>query len=317
MSTNETGMSIELLGPLQVRINHTPIMPRAAKPRQVLAVLALNAGRVVTVPTLIEELWGDQPPPSAQTTLQTYILELRKRISHALGPGQDPKWVLRTGHNGYLLDPQGGQPGASGGTAPAGWPGASGETAPVGWPGGSGGMVPPGWNDVEEFGRLAQAGRTAAESSDYRGATDKLGRALALWRGAALVDVRKGRVLELEAMALEESRLSVLSRRIDADLALGRHADMLGELTALAARYPLDECFSAQLITALYRTGHTARALQVFQRLRSALVEELGIEPSPQLQRLQRAILSRDPSLDVAAPPHGEHHLRHAIARGA
>ncbi len=281
MSTNETGMSIELLGPLQVRINHTPIMPRAAKPRQVLAVLALNAGRVVTVPTLIEELWGDQPPPSAQTTLQTYILELRKRLAHALGPGQDPKWVLRTGHNGYLLDPQGGQ------------------------------------IDVEEFGRLAQAGRTAAESADYRGATDKLGRALALWRGAALVDVRKGRVLELEAMALEESRLSVLSRRIDADLALGRHADMLGELTALAARYPLDECFSAQLITALYRTGHTARALQVFQRLRSSLVEELGIEPSPQLQRLQRAILSRDPSLDIAAPPHGEHHLRHAIAKGA
>jgi DNA-binding SARP family transcriptional activator len=264
-----------------VRINHTPIMPRAAKPRQVLAVLALNAGRVVTVPTLIEELWGDQPPPSAQTTLQTYILELRKRLAHALGPGQDPKWVLRTGHNGYLLDPQGGQ------------------------------------IDVEEFGRLAQAGRTAAENGDYRGATDKLGHALALWRGAALVDVRKGRVLELEAMALEESRLSVLSRRIDADLALGRHADMLGELTALAARYPLDECFSAQLITALYRTGHTARALQVFQRLRSSLVEELGIEPSPQLQRLQRAILSRDPSLDIATPPHGEHHLRHAIAKGA
>ena len=281
MSTNETGMSIELLGPLQVRINQTPIMPRAAKPRQVLAVLALNAGRVVTVPTLIEELWGDQPPPSAQTTLQTYILELRKRLGHALGPGQDPKWVLRTGHNGYLLDPQG------------------------------------GLLDVEEFGRLAQAGRTAAEKGDYRGATDKLGRALALWRGAALVDVRKGRVLELEAMALEESRLSVLSRRIDADLALGRHADMLGELTALAARYPLDECFSAQLITALYRTGHTARALQVFQRLRSALVEELGIEPSPQLQRLQRAILSRDPSLDVAAPPQADHHLRHAIAKGA
>jgi DNA-binding SARP family transcriptional activator len=290
MSTNETGMSIELLGPLQVRINHTPVMPRAAKPRQVLAVLALNAGRVVTVPTLIEELWGDQPPPSAHTTLQTYILELRKRIGQALGPGHDPKWVLRTGHNGYLLDPQLGQPG---------------------------GTATPLWNDVEEFGRLAQAGRTAVESGDYRGATEKLGRALALWRGAALVDVRKGRVLELEAMALEESRLSVLSRRIDADLALGRHADMLGELSALAARYPLDECFSAQLITALYRTGHTARALQVFQRLRSSLVEELGIEPSPQLQRLQRAILSRDPSLDIATPPHGEHHLRHAIARGA
>lgn len=264
MSTESGGMHIELLGPLSVRMNQVPVMPAAAKPHQLLAILALNAGRVVTVSTLIEELWGDRPPPSAHTTLQTYIFDLRKRLATAMGPGKDPKYVLRTTLVGYLLDAQSGR------------------------------------IDIDEFDRLAEAGRTAAESANYRAAAELLGRALALWRGPALVDVRKGRVLELEAMALEERRLAVLSRRIEADLALGRHADILGELTALAARYPLDENFSAQLMTALYRTGHTARALQAFGRLRSSLVDELGIEPSAQLQRLQRAMLSRDPSIDAA-----------------
>lgn len=264
MIAKPKGMCIELLGPLSVHMNQVPVMPAAAKPRQVLAMLALNAGHVVTVPTLIEELWADRPPRSAHTTLQTYVLDLRKRLAAAMGPGEDPKWVLRTAHFGYLLDAQSGQ------------------------------------IDIEEFGRLATAGRAAAEGANYRVAAELLGGALALWRGPALVDVRKGRVLELEATALEERRLAVLSRRIEADLVLGRHADLLGELTALAARYPLNENFSAQLITALYRTGHTARALQAFHRLRDSLVDELGIEPSAQLQRLQQAMLSRDPSLDAA-----------------
>ena len=264
MSTESGGIHIELLGPLSVHLNQVPVMPAAAKPHQLLAILTLNAGRVVTMSMLIEELWGDRPPPSATTTLQTYIFDLRKLLATAMGPGKDPKWVLRTTHVGYLLDAQ------------------------------------PCRIDIDEFDRLAGAGRTAAEAANYPVAAELLGRALAIWRGPALVDVRKGRVLELEALALEEGRLAVLSRRIEADLALGRHADILGELTALTARHPLDENFSAQLITALYRTGHTARALQEFRRLRSSLVDELGIEPSAQLQRLQQAMLSRDPSIDAA-----------------
>lgn len=256
-------VTIELLGPLSVRVNRVPVMPSAAKPRQVLALLALNAGRVVTVSSLIDELW-DNPPPTALTTLQTYILDSRRQIAAALGPGQDPKFVLRTRHNGYLLDCQVGR------------------------------------IDVRDFERLAQSGRAAAERQDHKNAADVLSQALALWRGAALVDVRKGKILELEAAALEEARLAVLGRRIESDLVLGRHADILGELTALAARYPLNEKLSALLITALYRTGHTGRALQAFHQLRSSLVTELGIEPSAQLQRLQHAVLSRDPSLDAA-----------------
>jgi SARP family transcriptional regulator, regulator of embCAB operon len=257
-------VTIELLGPFSVRVNRAPVMPRAAKPRQVLALLALNAGRFVTVSSLIDELWGDNPPPSALTTLQTYIMECRRWIAAAPGPHHDPKKVLRTWLNGYLLD------------------------------------CPEGRVDVRDFERLAQSGRAAAERGDYRNAAEILSQALALWRGAALVDVRKGRILELETAALEEARLAVLSRRIKADLALARHADILGELTALVARHPLNESLSALLITALYRTGHTGRALEAFHELRRSLVTELGIEPSAQLQRLQYAVLHRDPSLDAA-----------------
>jgi SARP family transcriptional regulator, regulator of embCAB operon len=264
MKTVPLEVRIELLGPMSVRINDVPIIPEAAKPRQVIALLALSSGHVVTVDMLMEELWGDQPPPSARTALQTYIFDIRRRIAAAIDPHQDPKRVLRRRHDGYLLDPVAGH------------------------------------NDVRDFERLAQAGRTAIERADHRLAADLLGRALGLWRGPALVDVRKGRMLELEAMALEQTRLAVLSRRIEADLALGRHADILGELMALAARHPLNEGLSAQLIKALYRTGNTARALQAFRQLRSTLVDELGIEPSAQLQRLQQAVLSRDPSLDAA-----------------
>jgi len=257
-------ITIELLGPLSVRVNRVPVMPRAAKPRQALALLALNAGRVVTVSSLIDELWGDSPPPSALTALQTYILDCRRQIAAALGTGQDPKSVLRTRLNGYLLD---------------------GRSSRV---------------DARDFERLARSGRAAAEHGDDKSAADLLSQALALWRGAALVDVRKGRILELEAAAMEETRLAVLGRRIESDLALGRHADILGELTVLAAMHPLNEKLSALLITALYRTGHTGRALQAFHQLRATLVTELGIEPSAHLQRLQYAVLSRDPSLDAA-----------------
>ena len=267
MSTDPGEISIQLLGPLSVYLNRVPVMPGAAKPHQVLALLALNAGRVVTMSTLTEELWGDSPPPSAPTTLQTYILELRKRMATAMGPGQDPKQVLVTRHDGYLLAADARQ------------------------------------IDAQEFGRLARAGRAAAEDGDHRVAAELFSHALALWRGPALVDVRMGRVLELEAMALEEARLAVLGRRIDSDLALGRHADLIGELSALVARHPMNESFFAQLITALYRAGHIGRALQEFQRLRNSLIDELGVEPSARLQWLHQAVLSRDPALDATVPP--------------
>lgn len=261
--SNESGvLSIKLLGPLSAHLDHRSVAPSAAKQRQILALLALNAGRVVTVSMLVEELWGDYPPRSSATTLQTYILQLRNKMAAARPEDRDVRRLLSTRHGGYLLD----------------------ETACR--------------TDVDEFGRLLVAGRAAAEKGDHRAASDQFGRALQLWRGPALVDVPLGRVLELETTSLEETRLGVIERRIEADLALNRHADLLGELTLLTARNPMNENFCALLMTALYRSGNVGRALEAFQRLRAALRDELGVEPCPRLQRIQQSVLSGDPALE-------------------
>ena len=266
MNTEPIEIGIRLLGPFAAELNHRPVTPSAAKQRQIMALLALNAGRVVTVSALTEELWGDYPPLSSATTLQTYILQLRNRLAAAVPGRQEIRQLLSTRHGGYLLD----------------------ETACQ--------------IDIDQFGRLARAGRAAAETGDPGAASELLARALALWRGPALVDVHLGRLLELEATSLEETRLGVLERRIEADLALGRHTDLLGELTLLAARNPMNENFCALLMTALYRSGHVARALEAFRRLQAVLREELGIEPCPRLRRLQHAVLSGDRALDAGDP---------------
>jgi SARP family transcriptional regulator, regulator of embCAB operon len=263
MNTEIGQLAIGLLGPLTARLQGQPVAPSAAKQRQVLALLALNAGRIVTVSTLIEELWGDNPPRSYSTTLQTYVLQLRNAMAAAAAPSA--RAALGTRHCGYLLEE-----------------GAC-------------------RTDVDEFARLARAGRAAAERGDQAAAAEQFACALRLWRGPALVDVRMGRVLELEVASLEETRLGVLERRIEADLALGRHADMLGELTLAAARNAMNENLCAFLMIALYRSGHVGRSLEAFHRLRSVLRDELGVEPCPRLQRLQSAILAGDPALEPAA----------------
>ncbi|GAA1865703.1 hypothetical protein GCM10009736_36210 [Actinomadura bangladeshensis] len=265
MDRDPRPLSIGLLGPLTINLNQKPVPASAPKQRQVLALLALNAGRVVTVPTLIEELWGDFPPRSYATTLQTYILQLRNALTAASCGHPRARQMLGTCHYGYLLEEDACQ------------------------------------TDVEVFERRVRAGRAAAENGDHRRTAAELGRALQLWRGPAMVDVRKGRVLEIEAASLEERRQGALERRIEADLALGRHSDLLGELTLVTARDPMNENLCAFLMAALYRAGHVGRSLQAFHRLRSVLNRELGVEPAPRLQRLQAAILSGDPALETGA----------------
>ncbi len=259
-------MEIKVLGPLTAHERGISLVPSAAKPRQILALLALQADHVVTVPTLMEEIWGPDVPRSAATTLQTYILQLRRRIAAALvgDPERSAKDVLITQHGGYLL------------------------------------QVQPGQVDAQEYEQLTASGRAAYDAQDYRAASDLLGTALALWTGPALVDVRVGSVLELEVLRMDENRLAALERRIDADLRLGRHAEIVPELRVLTARHPMHESFCAQLMLATHRSGGAWRALEAYQRLRDTLVEELGLEPSPRLRRLQQAVLSADPALDLS-----------------
>jgi DNA-binding SARP family transcriptional activator len=265
----EVGVEIQLLGSLSAEVNGAMIVPNAAKPRQILALLALHPEQVVPVRTLMEELWGAEPPQSARTTLQTYILQLRRRLGTAMGPDVPgaAKDVLVTRHGGYLL------------------------------------RIPPESVDVYQYERLVAEGRGAFEDGDDEESAVRFRRALDLWREPALVDVRLGPVLEIEMLRLEESRLGTVERRIDADLRLGRHAELISELIELTARHPQHEGLHAQAMVALYRSGRQAAALDIYRRLRTRLIEDLGVEPSPQVQRLHQAMLAVDPQLDVVAGP--------------
>jgi DNA-binding SARP family transcriptional activator len=162
-------------------------------------------------------------------------------------------------------------------------------------------LVEAGELDIERFERLMRAGSDALDRDDPDVAGARLREALALWRGPPLADVAYASFAQPEIARLEERRSVALEQRIDADLALGRHADVLGDLEALVAEHPLRERPRAQLMLALYRSGRQAEALEAFQNARDVLVGELGVEPGPPLRELQAAILRHDPGL-AAAP---------------
>ncbi|MFF2412467.1 BTAD domain-containing putative transcriptional regulator [Streptomyces sp. NPDC058092] len=269
-------MNIGLLGTFEVEVNGVSVLPTAPKPRQLLAFLALHADRVVPVATLTEELWGDRPPRSARTTLQTYVLQLRELISVALergraleGERRTAKDVLVTLPGGYRLD-------SSGGTV-----------------------------DVREFERLSGIGYRAVDAGDYQGAARQLGRALALWSGPVFADVQTGPQLEMEAKRLAEMWLCALGQRIEVDLRLGRHRDLIAELTVLVNRYPSHENLHGQYMLALHRSGRRGEALEAYQRIRTTLVRELGLEPSSGLRRMQHKILMVGPEPRRGQPADG------------
>lgn len=260
-------MEIQVLGPLSAAVNDVSIVPTARKPRQLLALFAFYPGRIMPVSTLMEELWGAEMPPSAITTLQTYVLQLRRRLRMATGPTapDNAKEIITTQHGGYAL------------------------------------RIPAESVDLHRYEQLAARGRRAFERGDDGQAATLLQGALDLWNGPALVDVRAGSILSIELVRLEESRLVTVERRIDADLRLGRHSELIAELADLIARHPQHEGLHSQAMVALYRSGRQATALDVYRRLRRRLTDELGVEPSPQLQRLHQMMLTVDPALDVVA----------------
>lgn len=257
-------ISVQVLGSFSASLRQRIVTPTAGKQRQVLALLALRSGQVVTTSTLAEELWGSDLPPSFVVTLQTYIFQLRRRLATALPEGQDAKLFLSTRHSGYLLECQ---------------------------------------TDVEEFKRLARAGRDAAEAGDPRTASELLRHALTLWQGPALADVRLGAVLEVEAAALAQIRLGTIETRIECDLAMNRHNAVIGELISLVAEHPLNENLCGLLMRAYYLSGSTSQALDAYRRLREALNRELGLEPSPRLQRVHQSILSGEMTANASDPP--------------
>ncbi|NEC87988.1 AfsR/SARP family transcriptional regulator [Streptomyces sp. SID12501] len=254
-------MDIEILGALVVTEGGISVTPTMPKVRQVLALLAFFADHVVPVSALTEELWAGRPPRSARTALQTYVLQLRELITAALsaqGPDKETvsaKDVLVTCPGGYLLKTGGGA------------------------------------SDVREFERLAGRGYRAVGDGDHAGGARLLRESLAIWRGAPFADVQLGKQLEMEAARLEESRLCALDRCIEADLELGRHRELLAELTLLVSRYRTHENLCRQFMIALQRSGRRSEALDVYRKLRGTLMRELSLEPSVALRQLQRSIL--------------------------
>jgi DNA-binding SARP family transcriptional activator len=154
--------------------------------------------------------------------------------------------------------------------------------------------------DLDRFERLTDEAGHALSREEARLATDLLREALGLWRGAPLADLSYEPFARASIERLEEIRLAAVEQRIEADFALGRHADLVAELEQLVAEHPLRERFRGQLMLALYRSGRQAEALDVYREAREALVAELGIEPTTALRKLQQAILAQDRSLDLA-----------------
>ena len=254
-----------VLGPLEVRTGGRPVRLGGRKQRAVLAVLALHAGEVVSTERLIDLLWGESPPSSAATALHGHVSQLRKLVEPGRGSGAPPQ-VLVTRDSGYLLD------------------------------------VDPQQLDLHRFEALTGRAREALADGRLEQAAGMFRDALALWRGPPLGDLANEPFAQAELPRLQELRLAALEDRFEAELALGGARDLVAELEGHIARNPLRERPRGQLMLALYRAGRQAEALRAYQDARRMLVEEVGIEPGPELRRLQQAILDQDPSLDAEAP---------------
>jgi DNA-binding SARP family transcriptional activator len=251
-------VEFRILGPLEVLDDGRPVALPGGRGRALLALLILHAGEVVSADRLIDELWGESPPPTATTALQGLVSTLRKRLAPARAGGEAGA-VLRTVPPGYVL-----------------------ATDPTGV-------------DANLFRRLVEeaSGAAAAERAA------RLRRALSLWRGPALAEFTYQPFAQREITTLEELRLAAVEERVEADLTLGRHGQLVAELEALVAAHPFRERLRGQLMMALYRAGRQAEALAVYLNAREALAGELGIEPGPELRQLEGAILRQDPALDL------------------
>jgi DNA-binding SARP family transcriptional activator len=250
-------LEFRILGPLEVVGENRPLRLGGPKQRATLAILLLNANRVVSVDRLAEDLYAGAAPVTAVTQVQRQVSDLRK----VLGSGSS----IETRAPGYAIH------------------------------------LAPGQLDLDRFERLTGKGGEALARGDARQAAELFREALALWRGAPLADFAYESFAQTAIGRLEEVRLAALEQRIEADLALGRHPEVIAELEALVAEHPLREGFRAQLMLAFYRAGRQAEALDAYQRTRASLVRDFGIEPGTRLRELERAILRHDRALDLHA----------------
>jgi WD40 repeat protein/DNA-binding SARP family transcriptional activator len=264
-------MRVGVLGPLEVTSTDGSLLPvQGAKERLLLGILAAEGNRVVSVHRLVDLLWDGTPPSTAVKTLQSHIARLRTALEPARPRGSFGRYVVRRGP-GYAL------------------------------------AVERDEVDAVQFTGLVARGRARLASGSPAEARDEIAAALALWRGMPYADWPEAAFAEAERRKLAEVRVTAVEGRLDADLTLGRHAEVIPELERLVVDEPLHEGWWSRLMLALYRAGRQGDALAAARRARSTLADELGIDPGPELIRLEASILAQDPSLAAApgtpAPP--------------
>jgi SARP family transcriptional regulator, regulator of embCAB operon len=246
-------LNFEILG--QIRVSGGPGVgaPRARKTETLLAVLLAKNNQVVTTEHLIDQLWGDHPPARASAALYVYVSQLRKLLRGTSGHGKQSPVV--TSPRGYLL------------------------------------RVGPDELDADRFTRLYRQGRELHRDRSYGQAANVLRQATELWRGPAFGGFTDSPVVQAYAALLEESRLECLELLMEAELLIGRHREVVGQLSALAKEHTLRETFYEYLMTALLRSNRRAEALETFASARQHLVQQLGIEPGSSLRKLHQSIL--------------------------
>jgi DNA-binding SARP family transcriptional activator/tetratricopeptide (TPR) repeat protein len=237
------------------------------QPRQqaVLGILAMRANRVISRSELVDAVWGHEPPPSAEGGIYTYIAGLRRILEPGRSARGQGRILVSTGA-GYVLH------------------------------------LVPGQPDAVAFEQHLGRARQLRQGGDLAGAVSSLEAALKLWRGVAFAGV-PGPFAETERARLAELRSAAAEERADALLALGRHEEVVPDLTAMVTDQPLRERMRGLLMIALYRSGRQAESLRVFQDGRRVLADELGIDPGLDLTRINQQILSMDPALNPAADP--------------
>lgn len=259
--TSEVRVEFRALGLIEASVSGRPIELGPPKQRALLALLVSQVGRPVAVDVIFEALWAGHPPSSAMTSLQAYVANLRRLLEPDRAP-RAPATVLRTCPRGYLLD---------------------------------GNMVDV---DVRRFSEHATAGWQAWDRGDPQQALSRFEEGLALWRGQAYSEVADAPCVVPEVARLEELWLSVFEARCAALLAVGAHEMAVAELGAFMKSNPLREYGCELLSLALYRSGRQADALAVLRTMQVRLTEELGLDPRPALQNLEREILNQAPTLD-------------------
>jgi SARP family transcriptional regulator, regulator of embCAB operon len=254
-----TALGFGVLGPLQMTIDGADVAVGTPKLRAVLATLVINRNRAVAVDTLISSVWGESPLPGARGSVHSYVSNLRKLLAQADPAAQK---TLASAPPGYRL------------------------------------AIPDSACDLGRFATEKAAGVLAGAAGDFERASRHLSAALEQWRGAVLEDLREFPFVDPFATALDEERLTVATSRAEAELACGRAAMVIGELETLVADNPYREPLWAQLISAYYLSERQSDALDAYRRLKTALADDLGIDPGPTVQTLHDKILRQQP-LDV------------------